>query len=204
MPKGPAYDLCPTQWSLAVPVKPSLDKPRSYSGDMMELGRQAERIAVAYLKGCPTVKEVRDLRQNRELRPADIDYMVTMRDGRVYFVEIKYNSYLGVGPYYFYEAYRLKHSGHPDNFGLLGCLQRSRATYIIHYAPSVHKLYVCRRERLLKVVQKYTNHARRTSGRIPWKEVHTDSVTTTMGILIPMEWCERIFFKYDLSDDLRP
>jgi hypothetical protein len=71
-------------------------KQRSYNGDYMDLGREAERIVMAFLQQQSWVIGIDDYRDLKAVQGADIDCAVYTLDGRAPLVEIKGDSYLGV------------------------------------------------------------------------------------------------------------
>ena len=65
------------------------DKPRSYSGDYMELGRQGSDIVLDWLHQRPQVIGVIDWRDVKVVQEADVDFAIKTRDGRITLAEAK-------------------------------------------------------------------------------------------------------------------
>jgi len=172
------------------------DKARSYSGDYMDAGRNAEDIVMAFLRDHPDVVGVEDWRELRAVQEADVDCAIKTRDGRVTLAEIKSDKHLGVSGNVLFEIFRINHTCRSDRSGYLGWSCRSPATYFLYYAPTIQKLYQCRVEKLRAAMQTYTKTERKKT-RLDW--VDTDSIKSTINILIPWRYCKDIFTIFDVS-----
>lgn len=171
-------------------AKTGAEKPRSYTGDYMTEGQRAEELVIAWLKRQSFVKKVDDLRQSRPMQEADADVSIHIDDGRVRLAEIKSDKYLGVTDNVLFEIMRINHTSHSRNCATLGWSVRTPAEVLLYYAPGVDKLYICEFEDLRKAFQKYTHAARKETNI---NIVETDSIKTTINILIPMSYCKGIF-----------
>ena len=73
---------------------------------------------------------------------------------------------------------------------------RTPAKYIFYYAPSVDKVYKFNTIRLRQSMQRYTREKRKST-RLDI--VETDSIKTTINILIPIEYCKGAYEIYDIQ-----
>jgi len=173
-------------------------KTRSYNGDYMKAGRKAEEIVLGFLRERPEIVGVEDLRELRVMHEADVDCALYTRDGRVPLAEIKSDVYLGNSGNVLFEILRINHTCVPEKAGALGWSLRSPATYFFYYAPTPNKIYQCRADDLRGAFQRYTREER--AGANP-RWINTDSIKSTLVVLIPWDYCKGIFTIYDLPDD---
>ena len=176
-------------------VTTGADKERSYNGDYMADGKIAEEKVFEFLERQPQVVGVDDWRDLRIVHEADVDCAIKTRDGVVTLGEIKSDSHLGQSGNVLFEILRINHTCQHEKSGTLGWSLRSPATFFLYYAPSVGKLYICRADSLRKIFQSYTRKARKNT-RLDW--VNTDSIKSTLNVLLPWEICKSIFKVYDL------
>ncbi len=177
-------------------VTTGADKPRSYEGDYMEAGRKAEEIVLGFLRELPSVLALEDTRNLRVMREADVDCVLHLYDGTCLLAEIKSDSHLGVSGNVLFEVLRINHTCGPDRACVLGWSARSPATWLIYYAPSANRIYVCRFDDLRRVFQRHTQTKRKAT-RLSW--VDTDAIKSTVNVLIPWEECKDIFRVYDAN-----
>lgn len=172
------------------------EKPRSYSGNYMDVGKNAETIVMAFLRKRPEVVGIQDYRDLKPVQEADVDCAIKTIDGRVTLAEIKSDYHLGKSGNVLFEVLRINHTAPPDHALTLGWSGRTPATYLLYYAPQVEKIYRCRTDDLRKAFQTYTKTARKgTTISI----VETDTIKTTINVLIPWEYCKDIFQIYSLG-----
>ena len=88
-------------------------KERSYNGDYMERGKNAELIVLKWLADNSTVIGVEDLRTLRVMREADVDCSVKLMDGRIVLAEIKSDWHLGKSGNMLFEVLRINHTAIP-------------------------------------------------------------------------------------------
>lgn len=171
-------------------------KQRSYNGDYMQRGKEAERIVMRFLEYNSNVIGVDDLRQLRVMRESDVDLSVKLMDGRVILAEIKSDWYLGVSGNVLFESLRINHTASPNAALTLGWSARSPANWLLYYAPQKKSLYIGSFGAFRSAMQKYTKDARKQT-RIDY--VETDSIKSTINILIPWRYCQDVFNIYDLT-----
>ena len=166
------------------------DKARSYSGDYMTAGNNAEEIVIRYLKGEPTVERVVDCRDDPERQNQEIDFEVFLKNGKKIFVEVKSDAYLGKSGNILFEFARINHTVSDLSFcAVRGWSIRSRATHFIYYAPAVESLYIIKTPNLRTAMQEYTKQARKNTH---FDYVSTDEIKSTLNILIPISFVKEI------------
>lgn len=178
-------------------VTTGADKQRSYNGDYMAAGKEAEKVVMDFLRLQPDVIGVDDWSNLQIVHEADVDCAIKTRDGLVTLGEIKSDVHLGVTGNVLFEILRINHTCKHEKAGTLGWSLRSPATFFLYYATSINKIYVCRVSRLREVFQSYTRTARQNVKTI-W--VNTDSIKSTLNVLIPWEYCKGIFKVYNLNN----
>lgn len=176
---------------------PTPDKARekSYSGDYMQAGEETERIIAEWLKSRDGISRVDDLRKDRVMQQADVDFAVHLKSGHVWLIEAKSDKHLGISQNVLFEILRIYHTAPPEYCAGLGWAAKSPATHVIYHAPSVSKLYVFEMKKLRAAFQSYTGEARK---RINLNIVETDKAKTTVNVLIPMKYCEGSYREYEL------
>jgi hypothetical protein len=187
--------------------EPCSTRARCYDGDYMDAGRQAEEIVMRFLRHHPHVIAVEDFRQIRAVHEADIDFAIKTSDGRVRLAEVKSDRHLHEDGNVIFEVLRINHTCHADRSLVLGWSSRSPATYFIYYSPRTLKLYQCASNDLRAVLQKWTlNHRSDSLRRFIY--IPTDSIKSTIAILIPYKQCVlngiSIFRTHDVSDYVSP
>jgi len=175
-------------------AEPGIGK-RSYDGHYMKTGREAEAIVMTWLRNNPHVIGLDDLRHLREMRTADVDCSLRLDNGTVALVEIKSDYHLGVSGNILIEVLRINHTAPTDSAITLGWFARSPATWLLYYAPQVDRIYQCRFNDLRYIVQRYTQKKRKNTR---FDYINTDTIKSTVNILIPYAACEGVFTVHDL------
>lgn len=166
-------------------------KPRSYSGDYMDDGIAGQNAVLEFLWARPDVIGVDDLSQLKIMQEADVDCMIKSRDGLVTLAEIKSDKHIGITGNVLFEAIRINHTTNPDYCMTLGWSARTPAKYIIYYSPVLNKIFITSSDDLRLAMQKYTSECRKQTNI---NYVETDSIKSTVNILIPQRYCKmRIF-----------
>lgn len=172
-------------------------KERSYDGDYMKDGKRAEGICLAFIRKQPSVLRIEDTRDLRVLREADVDCVMHLMDGRIHLAEIKSDRHLGITGNVLFEVLRVNHTAPADRACTLGWTARSPARWLMYYAPAQQRMYVGEFAALRKAFQAYTQEIRQAV-RLDW--VNTDSIKSTLNVLIPWNYCKDVFRIYDVSD----
>lgn len=170
------------------------DKPRSYDGDYQAAGKVAEEVCLRFLRHSPSVLRLEDTRALRVLQEADVDCVLHLYDGRCLLAEIKSDRHLGVSGNVIFEVLRVNHTCESEKSCVLGWSARSPAQWLLYYAPSVQRIYVCRFANLRAAFQEYTRTVRQGT-RLNW--VSTDAIKSTVNVLLPWSACEAVFKVYD-------
>lgn len=178
--------------------RPSKNKPPSYDGGYMAVGKHAENIVINWLTSQSWCQSLQDVRDDAQMRHDDVDVIVIPSDEPVSTelrllirnhdplrVEIKSDKYLGVSNNMLFETYRIWHDSKPGQAMTLGWSARSTAHIIVWYAASVHSLYIIRLDDLQRAFQDYTRNARRG---VKSRFIATDATKTTHNVYIPMEY----------------
>jgi hypothetical protein len=166
------------------------NKGRSYSGDYMAAGKNAEEIIMRYLEGEPTVDHIIDCRDDPECQNQEIDFDVFLKNGKKIFVEAKSDTHLGVSGNILFEFARINHTVSNLDFCVRnGWSIRSRATHFIYYAEAVESLYIVKAPNLRTAMQEYTKQARKNTH---FDYVSTDDIKSTVNILIPISFVKEI------------
>lgn len=161
------------------------DKPRTYNGDYMELGKLGEGQVLRWLQSNTQVIGVDDLRDLRPMQTADVDCSIHLTDGRVHLAEIKTDSWLGKSDNMIFEVLRINHTAAPDLSCVLGWSAKSPARWIIWYAPAVNSIYLISSDDFRKAMQAYTNDNRAS---ITMDYTPTDKIKSTVSILVPSRY----------------
>ena len=173
------------------------NKQRSYSGDYMEFGKIGEKVVVSFLQDNPEILEVKDWSEIQAVQYADIDCAITTKSGQVVLAEIKSDKHLGVSGNVLFEVLRINHTCHPDFSANLGWSGKTPAKFIFYYAPSVRQIYRFETEKLRRAMQVYTRRKRKN---MRLDVVETDSIKTTVNILIPIGYFNGDYKTYSSSD----
>jgi len=179
-------------------VATGANKARSYDGDYMALGREAEEIVMGFLAHHPDVLKVEDLRGLRVMHDADADCLIYLGSGRCPLAEIKADTYLGQTKNVLVELLRINHTATPEKAGTLGWTLRSPATYFLYWAPSVNRIYQCRADDLRAAFQRYSRE-QRDKVRTCW--INTDSIKSTLTALVPWDYCQKIFTIHEIDSN---
>jgi len=180
-----------------VGVTTGADKQRSYNGDYMAAGKYAEAICLEFVKRSPSVLAIEDTRNLRVLREADVDCVMHLYDGRCHLAEFKSDAHLGVTGNVLFEVLRVNHTAPPEKSCVLGWSARSPAKFLLYFAPEKRCIYLCTFDGLRGAFQRYTRDQRKRT-RLDW--VNTDSIKSTVNVLIPWGYCEEVFTVHDVSD----
>lgn len=171
------------------------DKPRSYNGDYMEIGKEGEKIVIEWLKSRPNVLNLTDYREIREIHEADIDVGVKLYTGQICLAEIKTDTHLGISGNILNEVLRINHNSKPRYAGYLGWTLRSPAEFLLYYAPNriIPAIYKGRFAEMRNVLQKYTQE-----NKVQFQVTRTNKTKTTYNLLIPEKEYLNVFTVYEL------
>ena len=169
-------------------------KDRSYSGDYMKEGIAAQEIVLDFLRKRPDVIGVDDLSELKVMQEADVDCMIKTSDGLVTLAEIKSDKHIGVSGNILFEVLRINHTAQPDHCVTLGWSARTPAKYLIYFSPVLNKIFVISSNELRSAMQRYTKDSRK---RTNINYVETDSIKSTVNILIPQRYCKFSIFDLD-------
>jgi hypothetical protein len=163
---------------------PSASRPRSYSGEYMQQGKEGERVVKEWLKTLPFVKSVLDVSDVEEKQRDEVDVEYELHDGRRLSGEIKTDNHLGVSGNFLVEVLRVNHTAPDEGAVTLGWFARSKAKYLFCYAPQVGKIYWGKFADLRRAFQEYAEKMR---GKMTVSIVPTDAIKTTINFLVPLD-----------------
>ena len=98
------------------------------------VGEIGEKVVENYLSQLDNVKEVKSVRDIRRYQLKDIDFIVYMKDGKEFSVEVKSDSYKSGNLYYETKSC--------IEFNTKGCFEKAEADYIFYYFFNMGKLYM--------------------------------------------------------------
>lgn len=170
--------------------RPDRTRQRSYNGEYMDVGRQAEEIVLSFLRARESVQCVDDFRDVESYQQREIDCVIYWKKGGKNHAEIKSDYHLGKSGNVLFEILRINHTAPTPACSTLGWSIRSEATLLFYYAPQESAIYRCTMDDFRRAYQRYTEHMR---DRVRTTWVNTDAVKSTLNVLIPWEWCKDIF-----------
>jgi len=180
-------------------AKTGRNKPKSYNGDYMEIGKLGENIVIKFIEEQPKVLGIIDFRNIRAVHEVDIDIAIRLYRGQICLAEIKTDTWLGESGNVLNEVLRINHYSNSDYAGYLGWTLRSPAEWLIYYAPNRTKpaIYIAKFKDMRAILQDYTR------GEHEINIVRTDKNKTTYNILIPeQEYLDQNIFKiYELKTE---
>lgn len=170
------------------------------NGQYAQVGRLGESLVASYLNYVfhdeygPTVRIV-DLRHDKAMQHADVDFLVTLPSGNVIFTEVKTDTYLGMTGNVLFETMRIYGDSPADMAFRLAWGPRSAATWLIIWAPNADPpaFFHCRMASLRHVARCHVMAAVTAGQPVNVKWVPTSENTTTECILVPWDECESIF-----------
>jgi hypothetical protein len=168
------------------------EKQRSYSGDYMKAGLEAQEVVLCFLRKRPDVIGVDDLSLLKIMQEADVDCMIKTADGLVILAEIKSDRWIGKTGNILFEVLRINHTTTPDHCVTLGWSARTPAKYLIFYNPDISKVFVIALDELRKGMQRYTGKFRKGTNI---SFVETDNIKSTVNILVPQEYVKFATFE---------
>lgn len=165
-------------------------KPRSYSGDYMDIGKQGEKVVIEWVKERPNVLGITDYREIREVHEADVDVGVRLYSGQICLAEIKTDTHLGISGNILNEVLRINHYAEHQYAGYLGWTLRSPAEWLLYYAPNRNRpaIYKAKFSDIRLVLQRFTKE-----NDIQFQITRTDEIKTTYNFLIPESEYDGIF-----------
>ena len=180
---------------------------KSYTGTMMDKGKEGERVILAWLRDNPATVDVDDLRDLRPMQKTDVDCAIYNEDGTVCLAEIKSDDWLVEDGNVAFEYLRINHTAPPDKACVLGWTARTPAKYIMYYATKERRVYVFKTEALRQTFQRFTSKQRPQRGEwfnkmngIKMRWISTDAIKSTLIVCIPLSAFAAATYKvYDIS-----
>ena len=114
-----------------------------------KLGKIGEAVCQEYLKTWSCVKNIENVRNNKDYQKKDIDIVMTLKDEQVVTVEVKTDSYISGNMFYETISDDVKNE--------VGCFEKTEADFIFYYFinPQYRKAYVFNTEYLRDWVHKH-------------------------------------------------
>lgn len=166
---------------------------KTYSGDLMQIGRQNEEIILNWLnKNADNILDFRDFKLAQRI---DVDFGIETIDGQIILAEIKADKWIKEGGNFLFELYRINHFIENKWF-YLGWGYRSPAQKLIVRNPTTNETFIFDFLYLRKFIGKYiANIGRNLNIQI----IETDEQKTTFVLLIPMEQLKDFYKKYHVE-----
>ena len=167
----------------------------------MALGKMGQNICFDFLRGHPEVVRVEDASELKLLQEGEADALICLRDGDNPLAEIKTDKWLGRTPNVLLEVLRFNHTADPEHAIKLGWAGRSVARYIMYVAISTGYIYQFNKLRLLASFQSWSRLMRK-GVRLDF--VPTDSIKSTVNVLMPLSECRNAYRVHDALPFFKP
>ena len=89
----------------------------------LKVGEEGEEHILEYLRRSDTVTNIIDVRDSAPYQKMDVDFLVTLTDGKEYKVEVKTDTYLS-GNIYYETLSSLEHDS-------IGCFEKTKADFFL-------------------------------------------------------------------------
>lgn len=100
----------------------------------LKVGEEGEEHILEYLRRSDTVTNIIDVRDSAPYQKMDVDFLVTLTDGKEYKVEVKTDTYLS-GNIYYETLSSLEHDS-------IGCFEKTKADFLFYYFINAKQLYL--------------------------------------------------------------
>jgi len=172
---------------------------KSWDGELMKKGKKAEEIVIDWLKNLKgQVINVIDFREWRLTRRLDVDCGIETINKNIILAEIKSDIHLGKSNNFLFEFMRINHFVLADSIFYLGWAFRSPAKYLLYYSPYENSVYRFEFGNIRSQIGRYISSCHpKSKPRID--VIFTDKQKTTFNLLIPKEFFEGLYNKYNLN-----
>lgn len=160
-------------------------KIHEFDKSIKNIGDVGEKIIYKYLKKLPSVTQIKDVRDTKKFQELDIDFLVKLKDGRKVSIELKTDSY--ESPNIFYETMSCIETGS------LGCMLKTRATYLFYFFIKTGELYIFQRRSFNKWFNK---NSKRFKIVFIKNRRYNGGIYTSKGHLIKKRTIEKEFKYY--------
>lgn len=161
--------------------QPSRDRERSYSGDYMAQGKSAEDVVKKWLCDSADVSSVNDVSDQRHYQEREIDFIITMRDGREITAEIKSDAHIGSTRNVVFELLRVNHTLNNEKAFVIGWSARSEAAHVFYVSVTENKIFS------FSMADLRSAACASFSGKAPKVlTIPTDNIKSTIVLLIPL------------------
>lgn len=100
----------------------------------LKVGKQGEEIIEKYLSSMSNVSNVKCVTDNKDYWEQDIDFIVTMKNGKTFTIEVKTDTYKTNNIYYETKSCIEKNT--------VGCFEKTKADFIFYYFINKDILYI--------------------------------------------------------------
>ena len=100
----------------------------------VKVGEKGERLILDYLEQSPTIQDIIDVRHSPMYQEKDIDFLIKMKTGREYSIEVKTDTYTSGNIYY--------ETMSAEETGSTGCLDKTEADYLFYLFINLGTLYI--------------------------------------------------------------
>lgn len=160
----------------------------------LEVGKQGEEIIERYLLSIDNILEVKCVTDDRNYWDKDIDFIVTMKDGRKFTIEVKTDRYKTNNIYYETKSCIENNT--------LGCFEKTKADFIFYYFINKDILYIFKTKTFRAWVNKeidfYNTQPANSSLKKSFvynKTRDLKSEYTSEGYIIPIDFLESNLLK---------
>lgn len=151
--------------------------------ESIKYGKAGEDTVINFLLNSNTVKRIEDVRNHVRYQADDIDIIVVDKStSSKHSCEIKTDSYTSGN--LFYETSSCLETGS------LGCMEKTKAEYILYYFENYGELYILMTEEFRKFFDTYRDRFKRVTVKNKRKNGGT---YTTEGYLIPKQFINNHF-----------
>lgn len=175
---------------------------KSYSGELMRKGECAESVVYKWLSTRNNVKTIFDVRSMEIMQNLDIDFLITLSDGRKHAVEVKSDIWISESGNFLFETYRINHTiSDPRKRFYEGWGTRSGADILFVVNPKTQFGFLFKDFTLLR--NKISNFIRNKNTQeinTLLKCKATDKIKTTFFFTIPMNIFKEDYTKINFSN----
>jgi hypothetical protein len=171
---------------------------RSYDGEYMEIGSNAEEIIINWINNLKGVHKIVDLRDDREMQDQEIDIAIDLTNGRSATAEIKSDWWLSTTGNMLFEFSRINHTARTEHCVKLGWSVRSKAKWLLVFAPKSNQVFKVTFQDFREAFQAYTREQRDKSKILQIDYTNTDEIKSTLNCLVPFSYFKDCVDIFDL------
>lgn len=155
----------------------------------LNIGELGEDIVESYLLKLPSVSRVESVKNIKKYQEDDIDFIVHLKNGKKYSIEVKCDSYNSGNLYYETKSCA--------EYNTVGCLEKTKADYIFYYFLNLKILYIFKtnkfRNWVRDEIKKHSinpQNSKLTPKKVYNKSFNQIDTYTSLGYTIPLKYIE--------------